>query len=247
MKMINASKKDTATRLVGAASKFINAKLALGKVSFTLDELTAVTHLSVIAARNQLLRLQEKVVRVSPRQPFFLIVPAEHRVNGAPPAAWWLNDYFRWLGRPYYLALQSAASHYGATPQAIQEIQVMTDKPLRMLQIGKIRVRFFVKKSVRQVPTQALSPAHAPLLVSTPEATAYDLVKYANRLGGVERAAETITPFLPSIRKREMQRIFAIEDNHVIAQTLSNILELASTDKGSHSISSPNHKARRRP
>lgn len=245
--MINASKVDIAARFVGAASKFIDAKLALGKVSFTLDELTAATHLSVIAARNQLLRLQEKVTRVSPRQPFFLIVPAEHRVNGAPPAAWWLNDYFRWLGRPYYLALQSAASHYGANPQAIQEIQVMTDKPLRMLQIGKIRVRFFVKKSIRRIPTQELSPAYAPLLVSTPEATAYDLVKYANRIGGGERAAETIAPLLPSIRKRELQRVIAIEDNRVMAQTLNNMLEQASADKGSPALSSPNHKARLRP
>jgi hypothetical protein len=52
---------------------------------------------------------------------------------GAPPVAWWLDDYFNWLGHPYYLALQSAAGTYGSTPQALQVTQVMTDSPRRQI------------------------------------------------------------------------------------------------------------------
>jgi len=33
---------------------------------------------------------------------------------GGPPVEWWLDAYFRWLGRPYYLALQTAAASDGA-------------------------------------------------------------------------------------------------------------------------------------
>jgi len=36
---------------------------------------------------------------------FSLIVSPEHRSMGSPPVAWWLDDYFSWLGHPYYLAL----------------------------------------------------------------------------------------------------------------------------------------------
>jgi hypothetical protein len=74
----------------GAAAGFIDEKLASGYVAFSLDELTSKTGLSVIAAKNQLLRLRDQVVRVTPRQQFFLIVRPEHWVYGAPPVKWWL-------------------------------------------------------------------------------------------------------------------------------------------------------------
>ncbi|MEI8064758.1 MAG: hypothetical protein WCH84_11925, partial [Verrucomicrobiota bacterium] len=104
------------SRLRGAASAFIEQRLALGRVAFPLADLVKETRLSVTAARNQLLRLENRVTRVSPRQQFFLIVSPEHRAVGAPPVAWWLHDYFQWLGQPYYLALQSAASSFGSNP-----------------------------------------------------------------------------------------------------------------------------------
>jgi hypothetical protein len=106
-----------------------------------------------------------------------LIVAPEHRAMGAPPAIWWLNDYFNWLGRPYYLALQSAASSFGSNPQALQVTQVMTDRPCRPVKVGRIQVRFFVKRGIGRTPTQQLAQASAPLCISTPEATSFDLIR----------------------------------------------------------------------
>jgi hypothetical protein len=108
------------SRMDRAADKFIEQRLALGRVAFPLADLVKATGLSVTAARNQLLRLKKRVTRVSPRHQFFLIVSPEHSAVGAPPVAWWLHDYFQWLGEPYYLALQSAASSLGSNPQALQ-------------------------------------------------------------------------------------------------------------------------------
>jgi predicted transcriptional regulator of viral defense system len=182
----------------GAVARFVESQLAVGRVAFTQEELIAQTGLSPVAARNQLLRLDGLVRRAMPRQPFFLIVSPEHRAVGAPPPAWWLDDYCRWLNRPYYVALQSAADEYGSTAQAIQVTQVITDRPHRDIKLGRLRVQFFVKGSVRLTPVQLLARAQAPLNISTPEATALDLVAYANRLGGIERAAETLAPLLKS-------------------------------------------------
>ena len=67
---------------------------------------------------------------------------------GAPPVEWWLDAYFRWLGRPYYLALQTAAASHGSSPQAIQVTQVMTDLPRCDLRIGRVRVRYFLIASL---------------------------------------------------------------------------------------------------
>jgi hypothetical protein len=218
-------KRPQEARQIGAAVAFVEARMALGRVAFSLEELTEETGLSAIAAKFQLLRLRTKVVRVSPRQPFFLIVGPEHRSMGAPPATWWLQDYFHWLGRPYYLALQSAASSFGSNPQALQVIQVMTNRPCRTIKVGRIQVRFFVKRGIERTPTQQLAGAVAPLLVSTPEATAYDLVRYATSIGGIERAAETIRPLLSLMRSRELKRVLDVENEPAVAQRLGFVIE----------------------
>jgi hypothetical protein len=219
------------TRLIGAAETFIDARMGLGRVAFSLDELTNESGLSAIAAKFQLLRLRGKVVRVSPRQPFYLIVSPEHRSMGAPPATWWLQDYFNWLGRPYYLALQSAASAFGSNPQASQVTQVMTDRPLRTIKVGRIQVRFFVKRGIERTPTQQLAQAVAPLCISTPEATVFDLVRYAASIGGIERAAETIRPLLPKLRANELKRVLQAEDETAVAQRLGFVVQSAREKK----------------
>jgi hypothetical protein len=213
------------SRLVGWADAFLDQQLTLGRVAFPLADLVKETGLSATAARNQLLRLENRVARVSPRQQFFLIVSPEHRAMGAPPVAWWLHDYFAWLGQPYYLALQSAASSLGSNPQALQVTQVMTKIPRREIEIGRIRIQFFVKRAVEQTPTQPLANAFAPLQVSTPEATAFDLIRYAARIGGIGRAAETIAPLLPLLRPAELRRVLKIEDETATAQRLGFVLE----------------------
>jgi len=212
-------------RRIGAAEAFIDGCLSLGRVAFSLTDLMKETGLSAVAARFQVLRLKEKIVRVSPRQSFFLIVGPEHRAIGAPPPSWWLQDYFNWLGHPYYLALQSAAGLYGSNPQALQIIQVMTDRPRRPLKTGRIRVSFFVKKGIRYTPTRQSERAPAPLCVSTPEATAFDLIRYAAGIGGIERVAETIAPLLSVMRARELEQVLDAENETAVAQRLGFVIE----------------------
>ena len=218
-------------RRIGAAEAFVDARMALGRVAFPLSDLVRESGLSTIAARFQLLRLGSKVVRVSPRQPFFLIVGPEHRNLGAPPAIWWLQDYFNWLGRPYYLAIQSAAGAFGSNPQALQVTQVITDRPMRAIQVGRIQVRFFVKRRIGRTPTQQLAQASVPLSISTPEATVFDLIRYAASIGGIERAAETIRPLLPGLSARELKRVLEAENEPTIAQRLGFVIEAAGAIK----------------
>jgi hypothetical protein len=101
----------------------------------------------------------------------------------------------------------------------------MTKIPRRALEIGRIRVQFFVKRTVGQTPTQPLANAFAPLQVSTPEATTFDLIRYAARIGGIGRTAETIAPLLPLMRPAELRRVLKIENEPTAAQRLGFILE----------------------
>jgi hypothetical protein len=62
------------------------------------------------------------------------------------------------------------------------------------------------------------------LQVSTPEATAFDLIQYATRVGGIGRAAETIAPLLPLMRPAELRRVLKIADEPTMAQRLGFVL-----------------------
>lgn len=212
-------------RQVGAASAYVEARLAVGQIAFSLADLTRETGLSRIAATRQLDRLGPEVVRVSRLQPFFLIVPPEHRRQGGPPVEWWLGDYFRWLAQPYYLALMSAASAHGSNPQGLQMTQVMTGSPRKPLEVGALRVHFFMKRRIEKTLTQELANAYAPTRVSTPAATAFDLVRYADRIGGIGRAAETLRPLLPKISPVELRKSLEAEEEITTAQRLGYLLE----------------------
>jgi hypothetical protein len=129
-----------------AAEIYIEDRLAGSEYGFSLEDLISQTGLSNIAARNQLLRLRPLVRRISPKLGFYLIVQPEHRSAGSPPVEWWLDDFFRWLGHPYYIALQSAAEWHGSSPQAIQVTQVMTDVPRKEVCVGGAADSFFCEE-----------------------------------------------------------------------------------------------------
>ena len=218
-------RREMKARRVGAAAEFMDSQLASGRVAFSLPALVEGTGLTAPAAKRQLLRLGRRVARVSQR--FFVIVSPEHYAMGGPPVEQWLDDYFNWLGHPYYLALQSAAAAYGASPQAIQVTQVITDAPRRPVELGRLRIRFFVKRAVGKTVTQPLANAFAPVRVSTPAATAFDLIRYAARIGGIGRAVETLKPLLPLIKARDVLAVLESEKETATTQRLGYVVEQA--------------------
>src|SRR3546814_18077432 len=80
------------------------------------------TGLSHAAAGAQLKRLLPRIVPLYQKAGYYLIVPPEHRAAGAPPVTWWIDDFFAHQHEPYYLALLSAAAHWGASHQAAKKI-----------------------------------------------------------------------------------------------------------------------------
>ena len=183
----------------GLAAKFIDDCLAGGRVCFVLDELKRETGLSPVAAVWQVRRLAPRVVQVYPRSSFYLIVPPEHRVNGAPPVTWWIDDFFRYLGKPYYVALLSAAAEHGSAHQAVQVTQVMTDGHRDDISVGRLRIHFFTKKDAGKTPAVSPRGAYAPFRVSAPEATVLDLIRYEAKLGGIDRVIEVIDEMRPML------------------------------------------------
>ena len=85
----------------------------------------------------------------------------------------------KFLGHSYYVGLLSAAALHGAAHQQAQEFQVVTDTILRLARAGRGRIRFFVKKRLTETPTTDVQTETGTMRVSTPEATAFNLVRYS--------------------------------------------------------------------
>jgi hypothetical protein len=97
------------------------------------------------------------------------------------------------------VGLLSAAALYGSSHQALQCTQIVTSEPRTDIEIGRLRVSFVMKKSAARTPVLNLRGGYAPVKISSPEATVFDLVRYAQQLGGIERIFEVIGEMKPRL------------------------------------------------
>ncbi len=209
----------------GAAEKFVDEYLASGQYGFSVDEATRATGLGERSAKDQLRRLGKRVARVARWQSFFVIKGESDAAFGGPRYDRWLDDYFDWLGHPYYVGLHSAAAIHGSQPQALQTIQVVTDAPRRDVVLGRQRLRFFVKSRCHLAQVQDALGVFAPMKVSTPETTLFDLLRYAPRIGGIARVAETIRPLLHLVKSASLKRVLETENELATMQRLGFLFE----------------------
>ena len=85
----------------------------------------------------------------------------------------------------HYAGLLSAAQYHGAAHQRPQEFQVFLAKNRRPIACGVVQVAFMARKRLADVPVQTFNTPRGTLLVSSPGATALDLVGYAAHAGGL--------------------------------------------------------------
>ncbi len=150
---------------------------------------------SAAAAKLALNRLVKKNVIASPARGFYVIVPPEYRSLACLPAEQFIPALMKHLDLLYYSGLLSAAQFHGAAHQRPREFQVFLAKNRRSIQCGAVRVAFQARKRLAEVPVQNFNTPRGTLLVSSPEATALDLVGYAHHAGGLSQVA-TVLPEL---------------------------------------------------
>lgn len=174
------------------ARDYLESLLAASRYTFTTGQARAALGLSWPALKVALNRLIHKKLIASPQRGFHVIVPPEYRSLGCLPADQFVPSLMRSLDRPYYAGLLTAAQYYGAAHQRPQEFQVMVGKSRRPIECGRVRVTFFVRKNLLAVPVNSLNTPRGALTVSTPEATALDLVGYYDRAGGLNQVATVL-------------------------------------------------------
>ena len=174
------------------ARDYVIQLAASGRYYFTSDDAQKALGVSPAAAKVALNRLTKQGQIASPARGFYVIVPPEYRSLGSLPADQFLPGLMERLGLTYYAGLLSAAQYHGAAHHRPQEFQVMLARPRRPIANGAVRVVFIVRKNISAIPVQRFNTPRGTVLVSTPEATAIDLVGYLDHIGGLDQAATVI-------------------------------------------------------
>lgn len=210
-----------------ALARWTDVLQAKGRYTFTTAEVTAALPSSTAAVGLALHRLVKQRRLAHPRRGIYVVVPPEYRALGAPPPSWYIDDTMRALGRPYYVALLSAAALHGAGHQQPQELEVITDRPLRPVTVGKSRIRWITKRDAAETPTRDVNTPTGTMRVSTPEATALDLVRYARRVGGLSHVATVLTELADVIDAEHLVATADAIADVATAQRLGYLLEAA--------------------
>jgi ATP-dependent DNA helicase RecG len=172
-------------RRMRSLDKWVESLPSKGRHDFTKGEATEQLGMTDAAFNRAASRLSaaKRIARV--RGGFYVVVPLEHSAVGVVPADWFVVDLMRHLGQPFYVGLLSAAEYHGAAHQRPQTYQVVTDRPIREIACRGMGIRFFVKGGVSSVSTKEVKGITGYIPVSTPEATAIDLLRYSRQIGGL--------------------------------------------------------------
>lgn len=175
------------------AQDYIANLAAAGRYSFTSQDARKALKVSADATKLALGRLARKKRIASPARGFHVILPPEYRALGCLPPEQFVPDLMRWLNQPYYAGLLSAAQFHGAAHHRPQVFQVMLTKPRRPIHCGRVRIAFIGRTRLPEVAVQSLNTPRGVLQVSTPEATAVDLVGFHRRAGGMDQVATLLS------------------------------------------------------
>ncbi|MET0745140.1 MAG: type IV toxin-antitoxin system AbiEi family antitoxin [Microvirga sp.] len=188
---------------------FVTALAARGEYLFSSADARKAMDVSADAAKMALNRLAKQGLVASPGRGYYVIVSPEYRSLGCLPAEQFIPELMKRQGLSYYAGLLSAAQFHGAAHHRPQEFQVVVAKARRPIICGKVRVAFFVRKSLAAIPTQSFNTPRGTILVSSPEATAFDLVGYHAQTGGLDQVATMLSELAESIAPDKLAAIAA--------------------------------------
>ncbi|MHB8879833.1 MAG: type IV toxin-antitoxin system AbiEi family antitoxin domain-containing protein [Myxococcaceae bacterium] len=206
-------------------SKLVDSYQAAGRYVLTREQALAALEVSAEAVKKAVQRLVAKRRLAAIRRGFFIIVPVEYREAGAPPPAWFIDDLMKFYGQPYYVGLLTAAALHGAAHQQPQEFQIVTNKQLRPVVAGRARLRFFRKHDIERTPTIEMKTETGNIRVSTPEATALDLLRYLEAAGHLGNVVTVVAELAEKMDAQQLAFVAKAEGDVCTAQRLGYLLE----------------------
>ena len=209
-------------------TSWIESTQSQGLYFFSREEALKALQRSEAAFKQAATRLAKKRRIVRIHGGFFIIIPFEYAATGMLPAEWFIDDLMSYIGQPFYVGLMSAAALHEAAHQQPQQFHVVTNGPLRDIRSKKrLAIIFFSKSEIEKVPLIRVKVQTGHIPVSTPEATALDLIRYAKRIGGLDRVLTVLQELGETMEPAKLEKSAKSEGNLACAQRLGFLLEKA--------------------
>src|SRR5271169_1395707 len=207
-------------------SSYLNGLLASGRTVFSRDEAVRDLRTSPGAFLDAAERLQRRGHLVNVRHGFYVVVPPQYLAWGAPPPPWYIDELMRHEGRPYYVGLLKAAELHGATHQAVMEFQVITDKRLPKIHAGRSIISFLYRKDMLAVADAVIDHKTdtGRMKISSPELTAFDLLRYAHAAGTIDSIATVLSDLGGKMRPDQLAKL-APAFERTVTQRLGYLLD----------------------
>ena len=200
---------------------YIDKLIAHGRCCFALDEASSELGKSRHNVVLSIKRLKAKGYLASPAKGFYVIVSPEFRVYDCLPAEFFIPYLMEYWHSPYYAGLLTAAMYHGAAHQQPQIFQIVTSKVRPMIVCGQVRVQFIAKTNIQYVPVQTISTSKSILTISTPEATAMDMVTYPNRCGGLDNVLTVLADLVKKLDADKLIKLALILLNSKMVKSSS--------------------------
>lgn len=191
------------------AREYIENLAAAGRYHFDSAEARTALGVSAPAVNAAMHRLAKQGLIASPARGFYVIVPPEYRSLCCLPAEQFIPGLMKREDRSYYAGLLTAAQYHGAAHQRPQAFQVFVDRTRRSLACGKVKVTCMLRKRLHEVSVEELNTPRGTLFVSTPEATAIDLIGYPDQAGGLNHVATVLSELAERLRPEELPTVAA--------------------------------------
>lgn len=104
---------------------------------------------------------------------------------------------------------------------------MVTNVALRPAVAGRNRLHFIYKKHVAQTRTMKLKTETGSMIVSTPEATAIDLVRYPRAAGGIGNIVTILSELAERLDSERLVQAVAAESEVAAAQRVGLLLDRA--------------------
>jgi predicted transcriptional regulator of viral defense system len=199
-----------------------------GKLYFSLDDIrkkfTTNYETAIKFSLNKLFK-KGKIVSVS--KGFYLIIPPEYQNRKILPTELFIDALFKYLNKPYYLGLLSAAVFHGASHQQAMESYVISNKPpIRKTKVEGLKINYLVKSVMSGYGIEKKKTDTGYFNISNAELTALDLIEYQNRIGGLNRAATVLYELSESMKPDKLREVLKNNVALSVLQRLGYLLDI---------------------
>ena len=213
-------------------TEYITTLQTGGRYAFTRDEALHSLQITPEAFKLAALRLIKKKRLIRPKQGFYVIVPTEYQTVGAPPVTWYIDSLMRYEPQDYYVGLLSAAALHGAAHQQPQVFQVISVKRFRTIVTGRTRLQCLIKQNIPAISYQQLKTPTGYMNVSTPEMTAFDLVRYVKSAGYLNHVATILSELQEKFDLTRLTQLLATESLELpYLQRMGYLLEIVEANE----------------